>query len=244
MDYKTSLIKYGLSEKESLVYIALLKSGPATVNQIAESADLVRTTTYDILKKLREEGIVASFDKNNIRHFEAADPEKLIQILDERKKYVTQILSDLKKLKKEVPDMPRSEIFEGKHGLKTVFQILLTKKKPLYAYSNNEAMTELMPYFAPRFINDRVKAKIPIKIISEESKTTDVLLKEKDKKEFRETRTINNFNKLLVNQYMTDDVVAILGTRADEPIGIVIHHKDFARAQRIIFEQLWQKAKK
>ncbi len=244
MDYKISLMKYGLSEKEARVYLALLKIGPATVNQIAESADLVRTTTYDILKKLREEGIVASMDKNNIRHFEAADPEKLIQVLDERKKYVEQILSDLKQLKTVVPDMPRSEIFEGKHGLKTVFQILLTQKKQLYAYSNNAAMLKLLPYFGPSFIKDRVKAKIPIKIISEESKTTTTLLKNKDKSEFRETRTIKDFNKILINQYMTDDVVAILGTRADEPIGIVIHHKDFARAQRIIFEQLWEKAKK
>ena len=56
MQYEEELRKYGLSEKEAKVYLALLKKGPSTVNEIAESADLVRTTTYDILKILREEG--------------------------------------------------------------------------------------------------------------------------------------------------------------------------------------------
>ena len=82
MDFIEDLKKYGLSEKEARLYIALLKLGPSTVNNIAEEADIVRTTTYEILKKLREEGIVASMTLNNILNFEAADPEKLAQILD------------------------------------------------------------------------------------------------------------------------------------------------------------------
>lgn len=244
MLYQNELKKYGLSEKEAKVYLTLLKIGPSTVNQIAESADLIRTTTYDILKKLREEGIVASMDKNSIKYFDASDPEKLIQILEERKKYVTSILLELKKLKTIVPDLPKSEIFEGRHGLKTVFQTILDQKKSLYAYSNNEAMFKVIPYFIPNFIKSRVKAKIPIKIITEGSEFTQKVLKNKDKQELRETRTIKEFNKILINEYITDDFVAILGSRADEPIGIIIHHKDFAQAQKIIFEQLWKKAKK
>ncbi len=244
MDFIEDLKKYGLSEKEARLYIALLKLGPSTVNNIAEEADIVRTTTYEILKKLREEGIVASMTLNNILNFEAADPEKLAQILDERKKYVTNILSNLKNLRTKELDRPRSEIFEGKNGVKTVFQILLEKKKPLYAYSNNTAMVNLVPYFSRYFISERAKNNIPIKIISEPSKMTDELLVKKDRKEFRETRTMEGFKNIKLNQYMNEDLVAILGTRAEEPIGIVIYHKEFAKEQRIIFEKLWKIAKK
>ena len=101
MEYTEELMKYGLSEKEAKVYLALLKLGPSTVNDIAEKADLVRTTTYDVLKKLKEEGVVGSMNYNKIIYFEAAIPEKLIQILDERKKHITEIMSGLKQLRKE-----------------------------------------------------------------------------------------------------------------------------------------------
>lgn len=238
------LRSYGLSEKEAKVYLALLKLGPSTVNNIAEECNLIRTTTYDILKALREKAIVASMIKNKIHYFEAANPQKLIQILEEKKLYIERILPKLKNLRTKIPKMPRSEVFEGKEGLKTVFQELLQKKEPLYAYSNNELMVDLLPYFAPRFIKNRVKARIPIKIISEPSKTTEELLTKKDKKELRETRVISEFKNISINQYIAGNSVAILGSRADEALGIIIHHKDFAQAQKIIFDLLWKIAKK
>ena len=105
-------------------------------------------------------------------------------------------------------------------------------------------MVNLVPYFSRYFISERAKNNIPIKIISEPSKMTDELLVKKDRKEFRETRTMEGFKNIKLNQYMNEDLVAILGTRAEEPIGIVIYHKEFAKEQRIIFEKLWKIAKK
>ena len=111
MNITEELRKYGLSEKHAKVYISLLRLGPATVNSIAEDCDLVRTSTYDILKSLREEGIVGSMVKNKIIHFEAADPEKLIQIIEGKKKHIENVIPELKKLKKEVYEIPRSETY-------------------------------------------------------------------------------------------------------------------------------------
>lgn len=242
--YIEELRNYGLSEKEAKIYLALLKLGPSTVNNIAEECNLIRTTTYDVLKTLREKAIVASMVKNRILYFEAADPKKLIQILEEKKVNIERILPKLRNLRTNIPNMPRSEVFEGKEGLKTVFQELLQKKEALYAYSNNELMVNILPYFSPRFIKNRVKAKIPIKIISEPSKTTTDLLIKKDKKEFRETKVLSEFKNIPINQYIAGDMITILGSRIDEPVGIIIHHKDFAKAQRIIFDKLWKIAKK
>lgn len=244
MQYEEELRQYGLSEKEAKVYLVLLRLGPSSVNTISEAADLVRTTTYDVLKKLREEGIVASMTLNDVQYFEASSPEKLLSILDERKKFLIPIISNLKKLRTESAPKSRAQIYEGRDGIKTVFNFLIGNKKPLYAYSNNKFMVDLLPIYGPRFIKDRVKERIPIKIISEPSETTDKLLRSKDKIEFRETRTLPEFKKIPINQYISGDVVAILGSRQDEPVGILIHNKDFAEEQRIIFEKLWSISKK
>jgi hypothetical protein len=105
-------------------------------------------------------------------------------------------------------------------------------------------MVNLLDYVANRFIEERVKAKVPIKIISEPSSVTHNLLTLKDKKELRETRLLPELKNVKLNEYITEDAVAILGSRADQPIGILIHHRDFAQEQRILFELLWKIAKK
>jgi sugar-specific transcriptional regulator TrmB len=237
------LRKYGLSERESKVYLSLLKLGEVTVNSIAEDCDLIRTTTYDLLKSLKERGLVSLTIKNKVYYFSSANPNKLIQVLNEKRRIIEEILPELQNLKKVVSEIPRAEVFEGEEGLKTVFQTLLNKKQTLYAFSNNQAMVELLPYFAPNFIKQRSKAKVPIKIISEPSETTSELLTGKDKEELRETRVLEDMKKIKLNEYIGEDSVAILSSRAEKPVGIIIHHKDFAQEQRILFEKIWKIAK-
>ena len=65
-----------------------------------------------------------------------------------------------------------------------------------------------------------------------------------DKKEFRETRILPELSKIKVNEYITDNLVAILGSKAEEPVGIIIRHKDFAQLQKQLFERVWKLAKK
>ncbi len=244
MELLTGLRKYGLSEKEASVYLAALKLGSSTAKQLSEECDFIRTTLYDILKSLKEKGIMAATLKNKIYYFEAADPLKLIEALDEKKIIIKDLLPELKSLRREIAPFPKGEVFEGVEGVKTVFTELLKEGKPLYAFSNNTSMINLVPFFGPHFISERAKRKIHIKIISEPSKFTQEELINKDKKEFRETRVLPELSKINVNEYITEDLVAILGSRADEPIGILIKHKDFAGLQRALFEKIWKIAKK
>lgn len=234
---------YGFSEKEARVYIATLTLGYGTANEIAEKAELVRTTTYDLLKLLKERGFVSVIEKNNVLVFEASNPNKLTQNLEEKKQKIKQVIPHLSKLKENLPLKPKVKFYEGKEGLKTVFQEILNAKSPLVAYSNNEYMVHLLPFFSLNFINKRVEKKIPIRILSEDSEITTNLLKKKDKKEYRETRIIKELNQVAINQYVYGDSVALLGSKENEPAGIIIKHKDFADCQKIIFERLWKQAK-
>ena len=244
MNLLDKLREYGLSEKESVVYLSLLKLGSATTTQIADDSNISRTTIYDVVKLLRDKGIVASMIKNKVMHLEAASPEKLISLLEERQNAIKEIMTELKSLEKGKPHLPRTELFIGKEGVKTVYQELLVNKKPLFAYSNTDAMLSLLPFYAPRHIADRVKNKIPLKVFSEESEIAEKILFSKDKKEHRETRVFNELKNTAITIYITEGLVALLSTSKDEPLGILIHHKEFAMAQQLIFEKLWANSKK
>ena len=75
------LKEYGLSDNEIKVYLASLSLGTSKVNEISKKADLLRTTTYEVLKTLVEKGLVSYVIKSGVRYFEAAYPNKLINIL-------------------------------------------------------------------------------------------------------------------------------------------------------------------
>jgi sugar-specific transcriptional regulator TrmB len=244
MSLQNQLHKYGLSEKEAQAYISLLKLGTATITQLAKDTNISRTTIYDVAKALRDRGIVSSSTQNKVLFLEAAPPEKLIHILTEKQNIIKDILPELKNLQTGIPVIPKTELFVGKEGVKTVYQTLLDTKKPLLAFSNTNAMLELLPYYAPRHIASRIKQKILLKVLSEDSKIAKEILFSKDKKELRQTRVCNELKDAEVTMYVTEGIVGILSTSQKEPLGIIIHHEEFAKMQEILFNKIWKQSKK
>ena len=75
------LQKLGLNDKEIKIYLTILKLGPSPVRAIAQTADINRGTTYDILKHLRDLGLVSYYHKDKHQYFIAEDPQKITHII-------------------------------------------------------------------------------------------------------------------------------------------------------------------
>src|SRR3989344_849600 len=85
MEIESALKEFGLSENEIKVYLALIKTGESTVQNIAKNAELPRTTTYHLLESLEQKSLVGFVIKESKKYFQAAPPKKLIQTLEEKK---------------------------------------------------------------------------------------------------------------------------------------------------------------
>jgi sugar-specific transcriptional regulator TrmB len=241
---KQILQDYGLSEKEARVYIMLLSLGTSSVNNLSKKTNLIRTTTYDVLKSLKDKGIVSFITQNKVQYFQATPPEKLIQILDEKKEKITSILPDLKNLHVEVSKFPAVELFEGKEGIKSIYQDIITERKPLNAVSNTHYIFNVLPFFVPNFVKSRAKNKIHIRLLNEKTKESLELMKNKDKEELRETRFIPELKDVAITEYIYGEKVAILNTNPEDPFGILIRNKDYAKTQEILFNLLWNKSER
>src|SRR3989344_2521281 len=79
-----TLEEFGLSESEAKVYVALLETGSTLAGPVIKKTGLHRGTTYQILQRLMEKGLVSSVIKGRKRHFEPANPERLVGILREK----------------------------------------------------------------------------------------------------------------------------------------------------------------
>jgi len=138
------LISIGLNEKEAKVYLSSLELGQSTVQSIALKAAINRATTYFIIDGLMQRGLISSFNKGKKQYFFAADPERLVEILEKEKKQIEskkenlqKLLPQLRSLNNKQGGRPLVRYYEGKEGVTSmVDEVLKAASGTVYmAYS-------------------------------------------------------------------------------------------------------------
>lgn len=130
-----SLLELGLNEKEARVYLASLELGPATAQQIAAKAVVVRPTAYVAIAGLFKRGLMSQVTRGKKQYFQPEKPDRLAQILEMEKR---QILDREQKLKAALPllqslvvtagNRPEAKFYEGEEGLESLRQVFVAAK--------------------------------------------------------------------------------------------------------------------
>ena len=248
LDLKKSLEFIGFSEKEVLVYLALLSLGKGIVTEISRKAGINRPTTYHILSSLSSKELVKVSGKEPKQEYVAESPdqiEKLLQKkLEEDQKFINEarkIIPELKSIH-NVSDRPKVFFYEGEEGLEKVYEDTLTSSEPIRAYATVDDMhTGLKNYF-PEYYKRRARAGIAIRAITPK---TEIGLERKshDKEEMREMALVPKDKYYFspeINIY--DDKVMIASWR--EKLGIIIESHEIADAMKKIYELSWAEAKR
>jgi len=231
---------FGLTDKEIKVYLACLYLGSALVQDIAKRAGTYRTYTYEVLKSLKEKGLVSYVIRLGKQYFEVAPPDKLLSIINEKKDKINMIMPELKGLYNLATDRPTVEVYEGKEGLKTILDDLLKTKREWLVYCSTRKQIKLLTFNFPNFIKRRYESKIPVKVVCEKSSMS-LDLHSRDKAEFREMRFLEGI-EFPTATYIYGNKVAILSLEK-EIFGVVIDDETIAKTQRLIFNSFWKMAK-
>ncbi len=96
------LISLGLTDKEAKVYLAATEVGTQPVSSIGQAAKINRVTTYDILEKLKQKGLVSYFTKKKIKYFTATNPETLLEEFEKRTNNLRTSIPKFKRLTGEI----------------------------------------------------------------------------------------------------------------------------------------------
>jgi sugar-specific transcriptional regulator TrmB len=242
MEAETVLRKLGLSDKEATVYVALLMLGSSKVSAIAARANLLRETTYAVLKSLKEKGLVTYVIKSGIKYFDAVDPELLLRSFKEKERSLIEILPTLQEVKKTGIHLPKIEMYEGTEGFKTLLRDMIAEKNTELQGYVHESITTFLPVFSLQFRRERREKKIFLKVITTPTEFTREI-KKKDKDEFRETRFHPTIPSTPIGYYISKNKVFIVKATRKEQIGIKIEDQDLAKVQKDIFEELWKQTK-
>ncbi len=163
------LEEIGLTSSEIKVYLALLELGSSTTGPIAEKAEVASSKIYELLQKLLEKGLVSFVVKANMKYFEAADPVRILDYVEERerrfflqKQKIKQLLPELELKRTLQKYHSDAKVYKGIKGLQSAFYEALREMKngsKIYCYGIPKRSNDVNRFFV-HFHNDCKKKNV------------------------------------------------------------------------------------
>lgn len=232
---KESLLKIGLSETESEIYLQLIKKGILTAVSIAKETKIHRRTIYDNLNILQNKGLVTFYLENNVKYFKANSPDILKKNEEERLAEINSILPELNKYYSAPYKNPQVELFKGLDAVKTLLYDMEKTKDVIYWLGGGFKILENLDINKEKLIKNL--SSLNLKII--QPKPDEDLFS----KYFSNSniKFVNNKYSTGVAFFVYDDTVITGNIIHDDFFVIRMIDPSIAQAYKNIFDMLWDK---
>lgn len=237
MKLDTILQKFGLTPKEASLYLAALELGSASVQKIASKAGVKRSTAYEVLEDLRFKGLVTTFLKKKIRYYSAEDPSQVVELAESRVDTLKQALPELNAILGKSRKRPSVRFYQGKEGIQQILRESINEATEICAFGSAADLFSEFENFSTFHVQERVKRKIPIRVILRDS------LKARERqelgpKELREVKIVPDnypFHGLI---YIWKNKIAMFSFK-DDYVAVVTESAELATMQHALFMNLW-----
>jgi len=234
---KIILQEFGLTENEVEVYLILLESGSMPASEISQKVKIHRINLYDLLERLQEKGLVSYVMIGKRKYYEAAEPQKILDMENERTEKIKNILPELNAQKILSKSPEDATIYKDKKGIKTILDEITKSKTTVYLLASGWGFKKNFPKYYniwhKRFKLNKVKINCLIS------------------SKFKELKIPNFLNyKYLANEFVFPSTTVIYENKvfiimwSIQPIGILIRSKEISNSYKKFFEILWEVAKK
>lgn len=242
-----NLKELGLSGNESKIYLYLLKKGSTTTGSIIKETGIANSRVYESLNSLVGKGLVTYTIQKDGKHFQAEDPQKFIEIEEERKKKIQKFLPELYNLKSSEKTETKSAIYEGFEGFKTAFNKIIDDcpiggEILILGFSEPEfAKESLRTYLKNVNLKCRSK-KQKVKLLLDRS-IKETLGKDREEEGYSEV-------KYMPKGYISPAAIDIFENYVyiflweEKPFVFMIKNKTIANSFKSYFNFLWRLAKK
>ncbi|MDD5193558.1 MAG: helix-turn-helix domain-containing protein [Candidatus Nanoarchaeia archaeon] len=237
------LREIGLTEREIKVYVALLELGKTTAGPISSRARLAHTKVYDTLQRLVEKGLVSYIVVSKTKYFQAEDPREIVNILDDRREKVIEVVKELQYKKKIGLEKQEVVMHEGYNAVRALFNRIISDLKKsdfYYVFALKESYKEgSAPLFFAKVHKKLEEKNILDYAIANESVKKEVLLAYSDNK---------NIQLRFVKQNIPVGVIIIKNKVieliwGELPTAIEINSNQIYQHYKDFFEEVWRNAK-
>lgn len=153
--YSKVLQRLGLAPNEAKIYELLLERSECSTAQISEYTGIHRRNIYDSLTRLTEKGLVFEILQSRENRYQAVDPNKLSELVQEKQALLARILPDLSAL--QIAPTPNQEVllYRGLDGWRTYMHDILRIGEDFYSVGSRGIwLDKRAQHFFPRFIRE------------------------------------------------------------------------------------------
>lgn len=243
---KLLLEQVGLNNQEAMTYLALLDLEAVSIRKVASQTGINRGTTYEIMKRLVNRGLVSVRTSGKREYYSAESPEKIYDILRDKRKSLLQtqkLASDI--VPKLLAHTTRSEgrpvvkYYEDNGGIVTILNDVLQTcsqlpKPEYYAYSSRPLRQYLYKKF-PTFTERRINEGISVKVVAIGDGGDPAAISERKWLPEPPGSDISSYTLIYGNK-----VAHISISKDFTPYGVVIEDAGTASMQKLLFDNLWQ----
>lgn len=253
-----ALLLLGLGPKEIRFFIACFQMGPSSVNEVAKSAKIERSTAYLISQDLISKGFIKGDFKTYGKKVFTIEPKDLLRMVAGKQRMLRrheleleEQLPRLQSLYQASEIIPKVKVYEGNSGLLSVWKDILSTQGEILVWTNQE--TDRL-VFGPQkhinFIEERVKKGIHARVLAVDNPEGQEL-KKLDLANLRQTKLLPKGTDFSAETYIYDNKIAMLDyklslkslLRSDfkkDIFGIIIESEPIAKSHKSIFEMIWK----
>lgn len=235
----------GFSKAEAQTYWALLSLESVSIRKVAELSGINRGTTYEAIKRLVNAGLVHSRKSGSREYFSAESPEKIYDLIREKRKSLMEtqrraqeLIPELLAHKAQPLGRPLVRYYENDEGvvaiLTDVLQTCVQLSVPEYRIYSSRSLRQYLYRQFEQFTERRVQEGIAVKAIAIGEGGGPAPMAER--KWLKEPIAGDTASYTIIY----GDKVALISVSENLiPYGVVIEDRVTAGMQRVLFEQIW-----
>ncbi len=245
MTIQKLLRELDFTDVEAETYWALLNLENVSIRKVAAYSGVNRGTTYDALKRLVTAGLVTTRRSGEREYYSAETPEKVFDLIRDRRKDLWQTQQKAQKL---IPELlarkarpqgkPLVKYYEDDEGVVAILRDVLQTCTQLdvpeyYVYSSRPLRQYLYRKF-PQFTERRIKEGVNVKVIA--------IGEGGDPAESSERKWLPEPVGGEISSYTiiyAHKIAHISISNDYTPYGVVVEDAGTAAMQRLLFKQLW-----
>lgn len=254
MEVKTIITKAGLTGNETKCYLALLESGPLTIQELTRKTKIHRVSLYPTIEGLEKKGFISYDIKNKYRkRIIPSSPRKLLDNIQSQQRElkkseikIREILPELLGQFRYTDDKPMITMFEGVEGACKAFEDTLTAHEELRGFSN---IPKLNAYIPDEWMDDYRRRKSVAGL-----RGRFLVPQDSGPKEYVQTKYLDRGYKnvpevrrcpfeeflSLVELDIYDNKVCIISISKEEEISLIIQSRVIYTTLDSIFNTLWK----
>lgn len=244
---KRQLSILGLSRKEAEVYTSLLNHGKGTITDISKWTGIKRTTVYEYLQTLLVQNLVSKTAEKKRIYYCLEHPRRIRGLFAEQTRQLEEKRSKAERLIPELESIyacsfsrPSVNFYEGKEGLKHVYQEIFSTHKNIYSLFSPNNFFKL---FSARENHELVMTLFKSggllhSLVEKADASVNRLLERPEYNKFIKSKQLPDGFKFDTDLLVVGDTVAMISFK--NLVGVVIKDKAIAELQRKFIDFLWK----